>query len=94
MQPGIEVKLPKAITSKVLEQKNINIVISGENIIYVDSKVVNSKELRSILAEKSKYDFPVLIKADKRASLGKVVEVWDLCRELAITKVNIATNQE
>jgi biopolymer transport protein ExbD len=35
-----------------------------------------------------------LIKADKRASLGRVVEVWDMARDLGITQINIATNQE
>ena len=36
----------------------------------------------------------VLIKSDRRASLGRVVEVWDLCRDMGISQVNIATNQE
>jgi len=37
---------------------------------------------------------PVLIKADRRASVGRIVDVWNLCRALGLERVNIATNQE
>ncbi|HDL09682.1 MAG TPA: hypothetical protein ENG39_00310, partial [Candidatus Omnitrophica bacterium] len=35
----------------------------------------------------------ILIKADKRASLGRIIQVWDVCREVGIQKLNIATLQ-
>lgn len=96
VQPGIKVNLPKAVTSRVLEQKDINIIISAESVIYLNNKVVNLKELRNILEKRRNQDenIPVLIKADRRSSLGRVVEIWDLCRELGINKVNIATDQK
>ena len=33
----------------------------------------------------------LFIKADRRASVGRIVEVWDLARDLGIPKINIAT---
>lgn len=96
VQPGIKVNLPKAITSKILEERDIHITVSAESVIYFNNQVFNIKELRSTLEGyiRQNKDVPVLIKADKRASLGRVVEIWDLCRELGITKVNIATTME
>lgn len=94
MQPGIKVNLPKAITSEVVKEENIVIIISSEDVIYLNDNVFTTKELKSFLSKKDTSSKPILIKADKRASLGKVVEVWDLCRDLGISQVNIATNQE
>jgi biopolymer transport protein ExbD len=34
-----------------------------------------------------------LIKADRRASLGKAAEIWDMCRNLGAAKIGIATSQ-
>ena len=39
-------------------------------------------------------DIPVMIKADRRASMGRIVDIWDLCRELNIERINIATNHD
>ena len=94
MQPGIKVNLPKAITSEVVNQENIEVVVSAENVIYLNGKVLTLQELNSLLNQVAKRKQPILIKADKRASLGRVVEIWDMCRDLGITQTNIATTQE
>lgn len=94
MQPGIKVKLPKAATSEVVQPKNIEIIISGENVIYLNGKVVTSGDLKNLIRQIARRKQSILIKADRRASLGRVVEVWDMCRELGVTQINIATDQE
>jgi len=94
MQPGIKVNLPKAVTSEVVKQQNIELIVSGENVIYLSGKVITMQELKSLLKQAAKREQSVLIKSDKRASLGRVVEIWDMCRDLGITQINIATNQE
>ncbi|MDD5005977.1 MAG: biopolymer transporter ExbD [Candidatus Omnitrophica bacterium] len=94
MQPGIKVNLPKAVTSEVMQEKNIVIVVSSENVIYLNENVFTLEELKSYIAKGKLTSKPILIRADKRASLGRVVEIWDLCREMGISQVNIATNQE
>ncbi len=94
MQSGIKVNLPKAVTSQVVDQKIMEFSVSPENIIYLNNRVVTPQELRSIIKRISKKNLPILIKADRRASLGRVVEVWDICREAGITHINIATTQE
>ena len=94
MQPGIKVNLPKAVTSEIVKFENMEILVSSENITYLNGKVVTTQELRNLLSQAAKRKQSILIKADKRASLGRVVEIWDLCRDLGIVQINIATNQE
>jgi biopolymer transport protein ExbD len=94
MQPGIKVNLPKALTSEVVTAENIEILVTAENVTYLNGKVVTVPELKSILKLAAKRNQSILIKADKRTSLGRVVEIWDLARDLGITQINIATNQE
>mgnify|MGYP001558477447 FL=1 len=94
MQPGIKVNLPRAVTSEVVKYENVEVVISSENVIYINSKVITIQELKTLLKQTAKAEGSILIKADRRASLGRIVEVWDMCRDLGITQINIATNQE
>lgn len=94
MQPGIKVNLPRALTSEVVKHENVEVAISSENVIYINGKVTTAQELKTLLKQTAKAKGSILIKADRRASLGRIVEVWDMCRELGITQINIATNQE
>jgi len=95
LQPsGIKVNLPRAITSETVKYENAEIVISGENVIYLNGKIVSAQELKTLLQQAAKMKQPLLIKSDRRASLEKIVEIWDMCRDLGITQINIATNQE
>lgn len=93
MQPGIKINLPKAVTSEVVKYENLELIVSSENITYLNGKVITITELKNLLIQAGKRGQSVLIKADKRASLGRVVEIWDLCRDLGVAQVNIATNQ-
>ncbi len=94
MQPGIKVNLPKAVTSEIVKIKNIEIIISAENATYINGRVVVTEELKNLLKQVARKSQSILIKADKRASLGRIVEIWDLARDLGIAQINIATNQE
>jgi len=94
IQPGIKINLPKAVTSEIVKYENVELLISAENVVYFNGKVVVTSELKSLLAQVSKKKQAVLIRADRQASLGRIVEIWDLCRDLGIAQINIATNQE
>ena len=59
----------------------------------MDKTVITLKELKQQLGQPGSKDRPLLIKADRRASVGRIVDVWDLCRDLGIERINIATNQ-
>lgn len=91
---GINVKLPKAVTSDVIKDENFVITITGENLIYLGQAAMNIKELEAELGKAANRTRPVLIKADRRASMGRIVDVWDLCRNLGVERINIATTQD
>ncbi len=94
IQPGIKINLPKAVTSEVVKYDNIELMVSSESVIYLNGKVVNMQELKVLFKQVAKRNQTILIKSDKRASLGRVVEIWDLARDMGISQINIATNQE
>ncbi|MCM8786603.1 MAG: biopolymer transporter ExbD [Candidatus Omnitrophica bacterium] len=90
--PGINVKLPKTVTQEALNIQTLTIVITAEDILYVEGKPIVFKELEEFIKKKN-YD-AIFIKADKDASLGVLVEVWDICKRLGIEKIGIATTAE
>lgn len=92
-QSGINVKLPKAVTSDIIREENFIITITSENVTYLNGKVITLDELKQQLSKPGSKEHPLLIKADRRASVGRIVDVWDLCRDLGIERINIATNQ-
>jgi biopolymer transport protein ExbD len=93
-QPGIKINLPKALTSEVIQKENLIIIITEDNTLYIKERSIGSEELSSRLKIAARQSQPILIKADRKASLGKVVEIWDLCRNEGVQKINIATTQE
>ncbi len=92
-QQGIKVHLPKTVTADVAQKENVVITVAQQGHLYLGSHVVTLQELRKKLSHAQQIHRPVLIRADRKAALGRVVEVWDLCRDLGFTQVNIATNQ-
>lgn len=93
LQPGIRVRLPKAVTSEVIDSENLIVTVTAQDLIYLNFKPIQKAALSDLLDEASRHGSSVLIKSDVGASVGKIVELWDLCRRSGISKVNIATNQ-
>jgi biopolymer transport protein ExbD len=92
-QPGIKVSLPKAVTSDVVQQDNVVLTVTREDKIYLEDKEITQAELDSRLSALNKDRMGLLIKADSRAPLGRIVQIWDACRREGVSQVNIATNQ-
>ena len=93
-QPGIKVRLPKAITSEVLSSESVVISITGQDLLFLNDQPITIADLTAHLRQAARENRSLLLKADTNASLGRVVEIWDLCRELGIAQINIATNQK
>ena len=92
-QPGIHVSLPKAVTSEVVQQDNVVLTVAKDNKIYLEDKEISQAELVARLKILNKEKMGLLIKADSRAPLGRIVEIWDTCRREGVSQINIATNQ-
>ncbi len=94
IQPGIKVKLPKAVTSEVLSSRNLTITLTGQDLLFLNDKPSNIADLTREIRVAAEENKMVLLKADSSSSLGRVVEVWDLCRDAGVSQINIATNQK
>lgn len=92
-QPGIKVSLPKAVTSEVIQLDNVTITVTKDDKIYLEDKQITIADLVSRLKILAKEKMGLLIKADNRAPLGRIVEIWDACRTEGVSQINIATNQ-
>ncbi len=92
-QPGIKVSLPKALTSEVIQQEGVVITITGDDKVYLNEREITADEIASNLRLLAKARTPLLIKADSKASLGRIVEIWDMCRNEGVLQVNIATSK-
>jgi len=94
LQPGIRVSLPKVITSEIINNENIVVSLTGQDLLFLNEKPITIGDLMIQLKTAARENKTVLLRADTNASLGRVVEIWDLCRELGIPQINIATNQK
>ncbi|MBD3245897.1 MAG: hypothetical protein GF333_02685 [Candidatus Omnitrophica bacterium] len=89
--PGINVKLPAALTSEDVNTQTLTVTISSEDILYVEGKPVLKPEIERML-QKRKYQ-SIFIKADRNASLGTLIGIYDLCKAMDVEKIGIATTR-
>ena len=94
VQGGVNVKLPKAITSEVITGENIVVTVTGQDLLFLNDQPITIGDLTTRLKTAARENKSLILKADTSSSLGRVVEIWDLCRELGIPQINIATNQK
>ncbi|MCX7917652.1 MAG: biopolymer transporter ExbD [bacterium] len=92
----MKIKLPKAETTDVIKEKEIFINITEEGTIYFKGKRVSLRQLEKVLKEeiKNKKDVILVVKADKDAKHGIVVNVMDKAKISGIERIAIATLPE
>ena len=93
LEQGINVVLPKAATGKRLSGSGLTVTLTKEHLVYFNDQVVTLKELRQKLSG-LQHGQPVLIRADRSAYVNRLVELWDLCRDVGFREIHIATLSE
>lgn len=92
-QPGINVNLPKTVSSEKRVGEEMIVTMTKDRSIYLNEKKTDEKYLLEKL--KAEYDknnnVLLVIKADKEVSHGRVVEVMDLAKQAGISRQAIAT---
>ena len=88
-----DVGLPGAVTSDAANEDRITIILTGENIVYYNNRVVTIGELRQIFASAGQKR-SLLIKVDRRASVGRIADIWSLARNLGVQRINVATGRD
>ena len=90
--PGVNVKLPKVLTSEIVDTRTLTIVISSEDIIYLKNRPYSLKEVEDFIKE-GKFG-SIFIKADRDASFGVFAKIYDICKRLGIEKISYATTYQ
>jgi len=90
----MKVNLPKAVTGEVVSQESVVITITKNDAMYLNDRPISQEELASQLSLMAKEGTALLLKADRGSSLGKIVELLDLCRLKGVSQVSLATAQE
>ena len=93
---GIEIKKPKAVSSKLLPRKNIlvsikrdgEILLEGRELSWVDFR----RELESMISEAP--ERMVVINTDTDVKIGRVIDVMDEAKKNGAENLAIATEYE
>ena len=93
ISPSIEVVFPRTLTSDVVSREHLILILTGENIIYLNNRLVPWKQLRKELARQAATVTSVLIQTDQKASIGRIMDVWDLCRRAGFDQIQLLTTQ-
>jgi len=93
VQPGIRIKLPKAVSSEIDLTKIIVIDVTREGRIFLNGKNYTLRDLPSILSEELSRvkEKKVIIKADENTRHGFVVKIMDIAKLAGAEKLVIAT---
>ncbi|MCG5237942.1 ExbD/TolR family protein [Xanthobacter oligotrophicus] len=86
----IPVSLPQAAPMKVEQQKDAMIEITADGTLHLDGVALSVEELKGRLGAMPK-DTSILIRADKAVVFQSFVDVADVLKTLAFTKVGVQT---
>lgn len=95
IQPGIKVKLPKAVTGQQDESDKIYLTVTKRETIFINQEQIGRDQLgaklRQLLAENP--ERVVVIRADKDLTLEATIRVIDTAKLAGAERFVIATEQ-
>ena len=92
--PGIRVNLPKSSAQEIVRgEKDLRIVITSNNQLYLNEKLVDHSDLPKHFTEaaESNDQIQILIQADEQIAHGIVVWVMDQARTAGLHRLAIIT---
>jgi biopolymer transport protein ExbD len=87
----LDVQLPEARSGQTAEAQRLTIEMAADGVMSLNGELITQEELEQQLqpagddAQRS-----VIIKADKRLSYGKVIEIMGLCQAAGIADIAVA----
>lgn len=95
-ETGVDVTKPQSRSAVSLGQKTILVGISREGTIHIHGRQVSPEGLVGILDREAsrRPDASVVIVGDASSTLGKSVEVMDLCTRAGIKKVSVSAEKQ
>ncbi|MBN2718657.1 MAG: biopolymer transporter ExbD [Deltaproteobacteria bacterium] len=94
--PNIDIELPKASPQDLFpKDKDLTVVITKDGSIRVEKDALSMKQLEDYMKKRLKAsgkDAVVIVRADKGARHGNVVDVMDMAKRIGFGKLAIAVN--
>ena len=88
----IPLNLPSASTSSISKDEFINVSISNDRKIFLNSKEISLEKLnQKLLDVNMNNNKKVILSGDKNVNYGKIVEVLDELRKINNIKIAIST---
>ena len=92
----IDVNLPTAVTSEIVEDKPLILSIDKEDNIFLGKNLISDKknivdQIREFISVSTKN--VLVISADKDVSYGKVIDVLDQLRTIENLRIGISTEK-
>lgn len=93
VQPGIRVRLPKAITRDAEIERNISITLLGSGEIYLEDEPVDIAKLPGRIYQRliEQPEQLIVLRADREVPLERAVEILDIAKGAGGEKFIIAT---
>jgi biopolymer transport protein ExbD len=94
---GVKIDLPKASAAQNLGQPKTKVIaIATDGQISLDAVPVSLPELKTLLSNALANDpkLPVILKGDRTTQYEKVMSVIDLCSEVGISAIGLASSKE
>ena len=91
--PNLDISLPKASLNQVANhKKDLSVAVKASGELRYDNRDVSLEQLEGILRAEyaEKADSIVVIRADKDALHGRVVEVMDMAKQVGFAKLAVA----
>lgn len=94
VSPGIKIDLPSASSQKIhTEKKEIIVSVDKSGNVYVNKDAVDPASLLSRLMQSAQEDkdTTVLIKGDREAGFGRIVDLLDTVKQTGLHRIAIVT---
>lgn len=91
----IPIRLPQAANSQTVSNTTFSVSIKSDGSIFLDDKPADISMIVANAALESKRDksFSVIIRAEKDAEYGKVIELMDKLKGAGVTRFGLATDR-
>ncbi len=95
-QPGMKLELPETKTQQVARVEQLTVFVSKDGEIFINDQPV---ELASLAAQLDQYigqddEQTLILKADRAASHGLIVQIMDAAKQKGLSKIVIGTRTE
>ena len=89
---GINVELPRAITSSAIRGPAVHIVVLADGALSMNGQQLTLEQLQRFLKQISARGQTIVVNADSRVPWQNVIRVWDAVRSSGLQDCVVATH--